>query len=74
MAIVLYKYFNIFTLTTILTILTYVLMKTLCLIIFSILLVGAILATWFIKKEQNNRIGNKFLQMIRKFDSWQMMR
>ncbi|NLR80814.1 hypothetical protein FHW36_103374 [Chitinophaga polysaccharea] len=49
-------------------------MKTLCLILLSVLLLVALVATYFIKKEQDNRIGNKFLQLMQKFDSWQMMR
>ncbi len=55
-------------------ILTYVLMKILFLLLLTAVLLAAIAATYFIKKEQDNSIGNKFLRLIRKFDSWQMMR
>ncbi len=55
-------------------ILTYVLMKILFLILLTAVFLAAIAATYFIKKEQDNSIGNKFLRLIRKFDSWQMMR
>lgn len=57
------------------SILTYVLiMKTLFIILFVTVLIAAFIATYFIRKEQENSIGNKFLRLIRKFDSWQMMR
>ncbi|HEY9261589.1 hypothetical protein [Chitinophaga sp.] len=49
-------------------------MKILFLILLSAVVLVALAATYFIKKEQDNRIGNKFLTLIRKFDSWQMMR
>lgn len=55
-------------------ILTYVLMKILFLLLLTAVFLAAIAATYFIKKEQDNSIGNKFLRLIRKFDSWQMMR
>ncbi|MBV7531557.1 hypothetical protein [Chitinophaga sp. sic0106] len=49
-------------------------MKTLCLIISLLLIVAAVIATRYIRREQENNVGNKFLRLIRKFDSWQMMR
>ncbi|HEY8956724.1 hypothetical protein [Chitinophaga sp.] len=49
-------------------------MKILFLLLLTAVLLAAIAATYFIKKEQDNSIGNKFLRLIRKFDSWQMMR
>jgi hypothetical protein len=49
-------------------------MKMLFLLLLSAVFLAALVATYFIKKEQDNRIGNKFLRLIRKFDSWQMMR
>ncbi|HWV69923.1 hypothetical protein [Chitinophaga sp.] len=49
-------------------------MKILFLILLTAVFLAAIAATYFIKKEQDNSIGNKFLRLIRKFDSWQMMR
>ncbi|MBS0032244.1 hypothetical protein ACTJJ0_33675 [Chitinophaga sp. 22321] len=49
-------------------------MKILFLILLSAVLLVALVATYFIKKEQDNRIGNKFLHLLRKFDAWQMMR
>lgn len=55
-------------------ILTYVPMKILFLILLTAVFLVALVATYFIKKEQDNSIGNKFLRLIRKFDSWQMMR
>ncbi|MBC9929587.1 hypothetical protein HGH92_00955 [Chitinophaga varians] len=49
-------------------------MKTLFIILVLIALVAAVIATYMIRREQENNIGNKFLRLIRKFDSWQMMR
>ncbi|WP_158563179.1 hypothetical protein [Chitinophaga silvatica] len=49
-------------------------MKILFLIFITAVLLGAIVASYLIKKEQENNIGNKFLRLIRKFDSWQMLR
>ncbi|RAJ82165.1 hypothetical protein CLV59_104390 [Chitinophaga dinghuensis] len=49
-------------------------MKTLCLIISVCLIAAAYVASRYIRKEQENNVGNKFLRLIRKFDSWQMMR
>lgn len=49
-------------------------MKILFLAIITAVVLGAFIATYFIKKEQENNIGNKFLRLIRKFDSWQMLR
>ncbi|PSL46077.1 hypothetical protein CLV51_10353 [Chitinophaga niastensis] len=49
-------------------------MKILCLILLVAVLFVALTATYFIKKEQENSIGNKFLRLIKKFDAWQMMR
>ncbi|CAL1517625.1 hypothetical protein [Chitinophaga sp. MM2321] len=49
-------------------------MKTLCLIVLMVMLVAALIATYFIRKEQEQSIGKKFLQLLKKFDSWQMMR
>jgi hypothetical protein len=49
-------------------------MKILFLSLITIVILGAIIASYFIKKEQENNIGNKFLRLIRKFDSWQMLR
>ncbi|SHM71704.1 hypothetical protein SAMN05444266_11094 [Chitinophaga jiangningensis] len=49
-------------------------MKTLCLIISLLLIAAAVIATRYIRREQENNVGNKFLRLIRKFDSWQMMR
>ncbi|MCW3466811.1 hypothetical protein [Chitinophaga nivalis] len=49
-------------------------MKTLMLILLIAVLLIASMATWFIRKEQENNIGNKFLRLIKKFDAWQMMR
>ncbi|GEM_PF-670210 len=60
--------------TPIFEILTYVLMKTLCLVISLLMIAAAFVATRYIRREQENNVGNKFLRLIRKFDSWQMMR
>lgn len=49
-------------------------MKTLFIILVLMALLAAIIATYVIRREQENNIGNKFLRLIRKFDSWQMMR
>ncbi|MBC9913297.1 hypothetical protein [Chitinophaga varians] len=49
-------------------------MKTLFIILVLIALIAAVIATYMIRREQENNIGNKFLRLIRKFDSWQMMR
>ncbi|MBO9730075.1 MAG: hypothetical protein J7623_15665 [Chitinophaga sp.] len=49
-------------------------MKILFLTLLTVVVLVAFVATYFIKKEQENSIGNKFLRLIRKFDSWQMMR
>lgn len=49
-------------------------MKTLFIILVLVALLAAIIATYVIRREQENNIGNKFLRLIRKFDSWQMMR
>ena len=51
-------------------------MKTLSIILLLIMLVGAILVTYLVKKEQRsmNRLSGRFIDLIRKFDSWQMMR
>ncbi|MFB6457288.1 hypothetical protein ACE38W_18590 [Chitinophaga sp. Hz27] len=49
-------------------------MKTLCLILSLLLIVAAFIASRYIRKEQENNVGNKFLRLIRKFDKWQMMR
>lgn len=48
--------------------------KVIFLIILLAVLAIALIMTWMVRKEQENRIGNKFLKLIRKFDSWQMMR
>ncbi|MEC5143798.1 LemA protein [Chitinophaga sp. 180180018-2] len=49
-------------------------MKILFLFLLILIFIGAVIAMYLVKKEQDNRIGNKFLHLIRKFDSWQMMR
>lgn len=49
-------------------------MKTLFIILVLMALLAAVIATYVIRREQENNIGNKFLRLIRKFDSWQMMR
>ncbi|NSL87431.1 hypothetical protein [Chitinophaga solisilvae] len=49
-------------------------MKILCLILIVTVLFVAAIATYLIRREQQNNIGNKFLRLIRKFDSWQMLR
>ncbi|MFY0254958.1 hypothetical protein ACDQ55_13505 [Chitinophaga sp. 30R24] len=49
-------------------------MKILFLLLLSAVILAALIATYLLKKEQESRIGNKLLQLIRKFDSWQMMR
>lgn len=49
-------------------------MKTLCLILLLCIFAAALVLTYVVKKEQQSNIGNKFLKLIRKFDSWQMMR
>lgn len=49
-------------------------MKILFLILLTAVFLVALIATYFIKKEEDNSIGNKFLRLIRKFDAWQMMR
>ncbi|QJB30293.1 hypothetical protein HF324_02605 [Chitinophaga oryzae] len=49
-------------------------MKTLFIILILMALLAAVIATFIIRREQENNIGNKFLRLIRKFDSWQMMR
>ncbi|WP_212003478.1 hypothetical protein [Chitinophaga sp. HK235] len=49
-------------------------MKTLFIILFLAVLLAAVIATILIRKEQENNVGNKFLRLIKKFDSWQMMR
>ncbi|WP_291906280.1 hypothetical protein [Chitinophaga sp. CB10] len=49
-------------------------MKTLCLVISLLMIAAAFVATRYIRREQENNVGNKFLRLIRKFDSWQMMR
>ncbi|MBV8251637.1 MAG: hypothetical protein JO154_03440 [Chitinophaga sp.] len=49
-------------------------MKTLFLIISLTLIAAAYIASRYIRKEQESNVGNKLLQLIRKFDSWQMMR
>ncbi|SKA31704.1 hypothetical protein SAMN04488128_103526 [Chitinophaga eiseniae] len=49
-------------------------MKTLFIILVLMALLAAVIATFVIRREQENNIGNKFLRLIRKFDSWQMMR
>lgn len=49
-------------------------MKTLFIILVIVAVLAAVIATYIIRREQENNIGNKFLRLIRKFDSWQMMR
>ncbi|HVI47491.1 MAG TPA: hypothetical protein VM802_21645 [Chitinophaga sp.] len=49
-------------------------MKIICLLLITVVLIVALVATYLIRKEQQNNIGNKFLQLIKKFDSWQMLR
>jgi hypothetical protein len=49
-------------------------MKLLCLILLLCVFVAALIMTYIVKREEQSSIGNKFLKLIRKFDSWQMMR
>jgi len=51
-------------------------MKTLCLLLLMVVLSVALLVTFIVNREQRsmNRLGNTFIDLIRKFDSWQMMR
>ncbi|WP_167017644.1 hypothetical protein [Chitinophaga sp. Cy-1792] len=49
-------------------------MKTLCLILSVLLIGAAFIASRYIRKEEENNVGNKLLRLIRKFDKWQMMR
>lgn len=51
-------------------------MKTLCLLLLMVVLSAALLVTFLVNKEQRSmsRLGNTFTDLIRKFDSWQMMR
>lgn len=68
---------SIFTLLTSYVLNTYVLsMKTLFFVLLLAMLAAAFVATYFVNKEQRsmNRLSDTFLNLIRKFDSWQMMR
>lgn len=51
-------------------------MKTICLILLMAVLCIALIATFLVNKEQRSmsKISNTFIKLIRKFDSWQMMR
>jgi hypothetical protein len=51
-------------------------MKTLFFVLLLAMLAAAFVATYFVNKEQRsmNRLSDTFLTLIRKFDSWQMMR
>lgn len=51
-------------------------MKTTFLISLTIVLSLALLLTYMVKKEQRSmsRLGNKFIRLLQKFNSWQMMR
>jgi hypothetical protein len=51
-------------------------MKTTCLMILLAVLSIALILTFLVNKEQRsmNRVSDTFIKLIRKFDSWQMMR
>lgn len=51
-------------------------MKTLCLMLLIVVLSVALLVTFLVNREQRSmtRLGDTFTKLLRKFDSWQMMR
>ncbi len=51
-------------------------MKTLCLLGLIVVLSAALLITFIVNKEYRSfhRISDSFHDLMRKFDSWQMMR
>ncbi|WP_177230355.1 hypothetical protein [Chitinophaga sp. CF118] len=51
-------------------------MKTSSFILLLCVLFVALLLTFLVRKEQRsiNKLSNTFIRLLRKFDSWQMMR
>ncbi|SDG93649.1 hypothetical protein [Chitinophaga filiformis] len=51
-------------------------MKTTFFITSLLVLTIALLVTYLVKKEQSsmNRLSNKFIRLLERFNSWQMMR